>query len=95
MTKESKESGLDQDPYQEKNTFTSITRVSVIEIEHVSARLIGLSAAIVLSSRFVVTCALGLMPKSHIPSIAHDGTLSFRYPADIMRILDLFIRMTL
>jgi hypothetical protein len=40
-----------------KNTFTSITRVSVAQIEHVWNYLQSLSAGIVLSSRLVVTCA--------------------------------------
>jgi hypothetical protein len=43
------ESGQNQDPYQDKkNDF----QVHVIQIEHVRARLKGLSAEFVLNSRF-------------------------------------------
>jgi hypothetical protein len=34
---------FDQDPYQEKYNFTSITRVPIIRIGHMMARLKGLS----------------------------------------------------
>jgi hypothetical protein len=80
-----RESGLDQDPYQEKYIFTSITRVPVIKTAHVKARLKSLSARIVLSLRLVVTCARGLIPdrpKSHIPSIAHYATIIHEFHAD-------------
>jgi hypothetical protein len=56
------ESGLDQDPYQEKYTFTSITRVPVVQIEQMRAHLKGLSARIVMSSESMVTSASGLLP---------------------------------
>jgi hypothetical protein len=78
------ESGLDQDLYQKKNTFTSITRVPVIQIEQMRVHLKGLSARIVMSSKSMVTSASGLLPNpakvplSHISNIGHDGTLSFR-----------------
>jgi hypothetical protein len=39
-------------PLPRINDFSSITRIPVIQIEHVRARLKGLSAGIVLSSRF-------------------------------------------
>jgi hypothetical protein len=38
------ESSLDQDPFQDKYTFTSKTRALVIPIEHVRAHLKGLCA---------------------------------------------------
>jgi hypothetical protein len=57
-----RESGLDQDPYQKKYTFTSITRVPVVQIEQMRAHLKGLSARSVMSSEFIVTCASGLLP---------------------------------
>jgi hypothetical protein len=56
------ESGLDQDPYQKKITFTSITRVPVVRIEQIRAHLKGLSARIVMSSESMVTCVSGLLP---------------------------------
>jgi hypothetical protein len=68
---EVQESGLDQDPYQKKNTFTSLTRVPVVQIEQMRAHLKGLSARIVMSSKSMVTCA-------HISNKGHDGTQSFR-----------------
>jgi hypothetical protein len=65
------ESGLDQDPFQKKNTFTSITRVPVVQIEQkMRPHFNGLSARIVMSSESMVTYASGLLP--------NDGTLSFR-----------------
>jgi hypothetical protein len=78
---EVQESGLDQDPYQKKYTFTSITRVLDVQIEQMRGHLESLSARILMSSEFMVTCASGLLPnpaKSHISNIDHDGTLSFR-----------------
>jgi hypothetical protein len=57
-----RESGLDQDPYQKKYTFTSITRVPVVQIEQLRAHLKGLSERIVMSSEPMVTCASGLLP---------------------------------
>jgi hypothetical protein len=57
------ESGLDQDPYQKKYTFKSITRVPVVQIEQMRAHLKGLSARIVMNLEFMVTCASGLLPK--------------------------------
>jgi hypothetical protein len=56
------ESSLDQDPYQKKYTFTSITRVPVVQIEQMRAHLKGLSKRIVMSSESMVTCASGLLP---------------------------------
>jgi hypothetical protein len=56
------ESGLDQDPYQKKYTFTSIYLVPVVQIEQMRAHLKGLSARIVMSSESMVTCASGLLP---------------------------------
>jgi hypothetical protein len=51
----------------------------VIQTDHMRARLKGLSARIVMSSWLLAPVAYSLIrPKSHIPSIAHDGTLSFR-----------------
>jgi hypothetical protein len=57
-----RESGLDQDPYRKKYTYTSITRVPVVQIEQMRAHLKGLSARIVMSSESMVTCASGLLP---------------------------------
>jgi hypothetical protein len=47
------------------------------------AHLKGLSARIVMSSEFMVTCASAvayslIRPKSHISNMRHDGTVSFR-----------------
>jgi hypothetical protein len=49
-----RESGLD--------TFTSITRVPVVQIEQMRAHLKGLNERIVMSSKSMVTCARGLLP---------------------------------
>jgi hypothetical protein len=57
-----RESGFDQDPYQKKYTFTSITRVPVVQIGQMRAHLKRLSARIVMSSEFMVTCVSGLLP---------------------------------
>jgi hypothetical protein len=76
-----RESSLDQDPYQEKYNFTSITRVSSIRIGHIMARLKGLSVRIIFSLRHMVTCAFGLLaiwPKFQNSNIRHDGTLLVR-----------------
>jgi hypothetical protein len=57
-----RESGLDQDPYHTNTyTFTSITRVPVVQIELMRAHLKDLSARIVISSESIVTCASGLL----------------------------------
>jgi hypothetical protein len=53
----------------------------VVQIEQMRAHLKGLSARIVMSSKFMVTCASGLLPnpaKVPISNIRHDGTLSLR-----------------
>jgi hypothetical protein len=53
----------------------------VVQIEQIRAHLKGLSARIVMSSEFMVTCASGLLPNpAKVPyfHIRHDGTLSFR-----------------
>jgi hypothetical protein len=73
------ESGLDQDPSQKKYTFTSITRVPVVQIEQMRPQLKGLSARIVMSSESMVTCATSLLPNpAKVPYFHYDGTLSFR-----------------
>jgi hypothetical protein len=56
-----KESGFVQDPYQQKYAFSSITRVPLVQIEHVRAHLKGLSAKIVMSPKSVVIYACGLL----------------------------------
>jgi hypothetical protein len=75
------ETGLDQDPYQKKNTFTSITRVPVVQIEQMRAHLKGLSARIVMSSESMVTCASGLLPNpAKVPpsqeTVFEDGNVN-------------------
>jgi hypothetical protein len=49
-------------PLPKKYTFTSVTRVRVVQIEQMRAHLKGLSARIVMSSESMVTCASGLLP---------------------------------
>jgi hypothetical protein len=51
-----RESGLNQDPYQEKYNFTSITRVPTIRIGHMMARLKGLSVRIIFSLGLMIIC---------------------------------------
>jgi hypothetical protein len=70
------DSGLDQDLDQVRNTFKSITRISMDQIEHylIAHFLKGFS---------VITCTLDLYsliwPKSHVCNIGHDNnTLAFR-----------------
>jgi hypothetical protein len=74
-----RESGLDQDPYQEKYNFTSRTQVPAIRIEYMITRLKGISVKISLSLRLMAICGCGLLPirpKSQNSNIRHDGTLN-------------------
>jgi hypothetical protein len=53
----------------------------VVQIEQIRAHLKGLSARIVLSLEFMVTCPSGLLPNpAKVPYFQYkdDGTLSFR-----------------
>jgi hypothetical protein len=49
-------------PLPKKYTFTSITRVPVVQIEQMRGHLKGLSKRIVMSLESMVTCASGLLP---------------------------------
>jgi hypothetical protein len=68
---------------KKKNTFTSITRVPVVQIGQMRAHLKSLTARIVMSSEFMVTCASGLLPNpAKVPYFQYKAlcsdTLSFR-----------------
>jgi hypothetical protein len=69
-------------PLPEKYTFTSITRVPVVQIEQIRAHLNSCLAQELLwdqSPWSPATVAYSLIrPKTHISNIGHDGTLSFR-----------------